>query len=1042
MTFNTELWNGAAPLGPTEPRSLRFNSGDSAFLSRTPASAGNRKTWTWAAWVKLSEIPNTTARYVFQALSGSSRTTIKFESDKLYFDLISTSNQLITTQVFRDPSAWYHIVAAVDTTDATSSNRAKLYINGVQVTAFSTATYPSQNADTYVNSTTAHYIGAYDPSYNHFNGYLADVHFVDGQALDPTSFGEFDATTGVWNPIEVTGLSYGTNGFHLDFSDNSSAAALGYDAAGSNDWTVNNISVAPTSIDTTQKWSGLLSASGGSGFVTQGAGGFAGFDDTNNYTYVAGAGAGTNYTITLTPASTISFTSSLVVRVESGNSEVTIDGGSNWVADTGGLVTFTGPGSFSAITVRDSRGQYSGEFNSVKVDGVLLVDPGALTYDDSLRDTPTNGDTANDTGLGGEVAGNYCTWNPLDNNGITLSNGNLTAYKNSAGAWSSVVGTIGVSSGKWYWETVFDTQNYSYVGISKSGWDKTYLGSDANSWGYYSGDGKLWTSGAGSSYGASWTSGDVIGVGFDADNGTLTFYKNGTSQGTAATGLTAGPYFPGISLIYTITGNTNFGQRRFAHQAPTGFRPLATPFLPTPTIEDGSDYMDVSPYSGNSGTQSITGLQFSPDLVWLKGRSQADRHYLFDTVRGKNAVLASNETTSETDYSSLYPNYLQSFNSDGFTLGYYAAQGGLNKSGETYVAWTWDAGSQRVYAAEVTGAFNPGAGADKIFDGSTSTEASHSGGASDTFTWQLAEPLTVSTSLEVYLNSGLSKFRVNGGTQSSALSSGSWHNLGFTGSLTSLEVQGDGVYAPRLAAIRIDGTIVVDPARNTQGTIASTVKANPSAGFSVVTYTGTGSSASVGHGLNAAPAFYVTKRRDSSSFGNWTVYHSAIGTQFLELNATGAAGTDANRWPSAATSTVFNIGSGGNVNVNGGSFVAYCFAPVAGYSAFGSYTGTGSATNSPFIWTGFRPRWLLIKNTTPGSTEYWILIDSARSPENVANEFLYPNDSLGEGTLYFDTDLLSNGFKLKNSVRATNQSGETYIYAAFAENPFSIARAR
>ena len=103
---------------------------------------------------------------------------------------------------------------------------------------------------------------------------------------------------------------------------------------------------------------------------------------------------------------------------------------------------------------------------------------------------------------------------------------------------------------------------------------------------------------------------------------------------------------------------------------------------------------------------------------------------------------------------------------------------------------------------------------------------------------------------------------------------------------------------------------------------------------------------------------------------------------------------------------------------------------------------SATAADGPFVYTGFRPRWLLIKNTTPGSTEYWILIDSARSPENVANEFLYPNDYLGEGTLYFDTDLLSNGFKLKNSVRATNQSGETYIYAAFAENPFKYARAR
>jgi hypothetical protein len=320
--------------------------------------------------------------------------------------------RLTTTAVYRDFSAWMHVVFALDTSQATANSRMRLYVNGVEVTTFTNRTNPSLNDEYGVNSTVAHQIGFNSVAGGYyFNGYLADIHFIDGQALDPSSFGEFD-TNGVWQPIDASGLTYGTNGFRLPFSDNSTAAALGTDTSGNgNDWTVNNISVAPTSINTSQKWSGLLSASGGSGFTNQGAGGFAGYDDASNYTYVTGASSGTNYTITLTPASTISFTTSLVVRVESGQGEVTINGGTTWVADTGGLVTFIGPGSFSAITVRDKRGQYSGEFHSVKVDGVLLVDPGALSYVDSLVDSPTNYGT--DTGAGGEVRGNYCTWNPL-----------------------------------------------------------------------------------------------------------------------------------------------------------------------------------------------------------------------------------------------------------------------------------------------------------------------------------------------------------------------------------------------------------------------------------------------------------------------------------------------------------------------------------------------------------------------------------------------------------------------------------------------------
>ena len=236
------LADTAAPTGYNIERSLRFNSSDSAYLSRTPASAGNRKTWTWAGWVKRSKSDSFNAE-VFGA--GSNNLSLSFIGDSvnIYEYNGSILWQRTSTAVYRDFSAWYHVTIAYDTTQSTAANRVKIYVNGIEITAFSTNTDPSLNYDGYVNSAIAHYICRQTANNRYFNGYLADIHFIDGQALTPSSFGEFD-TNGVWQPKAYAG-SYGTNGFRLDFSDNSAATAttLGKDRAGSNNWTPNNFSV-------------------------------------------------------------------------------------------------------------------------------------------------------------------------------------------------------------------------------------------------------------------------------------------------------------------------------------------------------------------------------------------------------------------------------------------------------------------------------------------------------------------------------------------------------------------------------------------------------------------------------------------------------------------------------------------------------------------------------------------------------------------------------------------------------------------------------
>ena len=554
---------GAEAVAAPGVRSLRFNSGDSPYLNRTPSSAGNRKTFTFSAWVKRSSLtagsPN--GPVIFSADTGNAPwTAFQFETSDGTLQITTfagSSLGLKTNAAFRDTSAWYHLVIAFDTTQSTASDRVKCYVNGVAQT-FSNTNYPAQNSDTKVNGTFPQYIGF--TNNQHFDGYLTDCYLIDGLQLTATSFGSYDSN-GVWQRGTYSG-TYGTNGFHiLDFENE---GTIGDDSSGnSNDFTANNLS------------------------------------DT--------AGAG----------------------------------------------------------------------------------------NDVLLDFPVNG-SESDTGAGGEVSGNYCVFNVLNKgNDVTLSNGNLQAACTSSSK-DGVFGTIGVSSGKWYWEvelTSSDSNTNAAIGIATS-----VLSPDAGSptsagaYFYSSFNGNKWLNSADSSYGASYGTGDVIGVALDLDNDTLTFYKNGSTQGDATTSLPSGTYFPYVGDGANNSAQTviaNWGQRSFSHSAPSGYKALCTTNLPTPTIADGSDYFDTLLYTGNETARSITGLSFSPDLVWLKNRDTSGyHHYWVDIVRGSDKNLFSNLTEGEQDAARL-----SSLDSNGFGL---TNHSGPNKSGDDYVAWCFDGGSSTV----------------------------------------------------------------------------------------------------------------------------------------------------------------------------------------------------------------------------------------------------------------------------------------------------------------------------------------------------------
>jgi len=248
--------NSIKDTGYDVANSSRFNSGSSDYLTRTPGSAGNRRTWTFSAWVKRTN-PGAGNQIFQQSQDGSNYMKLYFSSDKIFWRGItggSNSAYIATNRLFRDVSAWYHIVARFDSTNGTAGDRMRLYVNGVEETSFSTDINPSSNYDSFANTTNPIDIGRDNVNNaSYFNGYMAEVCMVDGQSLAPDQFGEFDEDSGIWKPIDVSGLTFGTNGFYLDFED---SAALGDDVSGNgNDFTVNNLTAVDKSSDTcTNNW--------------------------------------------------------------------------------------------------------------------------------------------------------------------------------------------------------------------------------------------------------------------------------------------------------------------------------------------------------------------------------------------------------------------------------------------------------------------------------------------------------------------------------------------------------------------------------------------------------------------------------------------------------------------------------------------------------------------------------------------------------------------------------------------------------------------
>ena len=1114
--FNNAL-AGAAGSGGADAyeikRSLRFNGGDSANLSRSPSitngTTGAHSHWTFSAWVKRTKF-GVTNQPIFGAMNGSNREGfIAFNSDDtLRFSETGPSQSsynvdLHTSQKFRDPSAWYHIVVVYAYNQYTF-DKARIYVNGVEVTEFGTKTIGGGLYDeSYINTNGAnHYIGKYLNYSNqatHGDMYLANVHFVPGYTVPVntddadgsvtgipnakylTEFGQFDSTTGVWNPKEYEGTYPRDGGFHLDFSDNSSDSALGNDAAGSNNWTVNNINANSVGSNAViGAW-----ASGWSGTQMGNYQPRNMFDGSTGTLTAFGSGGGTWSKST---GNGIPATSSveLFYILRSGSGSVSINGNSLGLSEGWQNISslFSFPTEITAMTLAQNAGN-GPDIRAMKVDGKFVIDnwsAGLYPYEtpDSVIDSPTNYEA--DSGNNG---GNYPTWNPLDNGGgLDLSNGNLDAADTNNNHHRACRATQRIpNSGKWYFElSILNLDNTIAFGIDTSGAADPDLGGSGrryllvNSGGNVQRyDGSAWTefsgqSGLGSGIGA----GSVMQVAVDQDAGKLWFGVDNVWLGssTSAAGnpsngtnpTLTGTYtdaFPVVNCVNT-KGAANFGQRSFVYTPPTGFKSLCTQNLDNPPIAKGSKYFEAKTYSGSGSTQSITGLEFSPDLTWIKPRNANDHHILYDTVRGVRNQLYSNlPNAEETETQGL-----SAFTSDGFTVnGTHTVRGQTNDTGKNYISWNWDAGSSTtpisvgglnssVYdqsqnwssllsASGGSGFSNQGngafAGTDSNADYTYVTGAT--GGTNYTITFTPPSTVNFTSSVVVRVEANHGEASIDGG--STWVSGGSSGVCTFAGpgSFSSIIVRdARGQYSGEFHSIRIDGKLLVNSGVTPPNvpSIATTVRANPSAGFSVITWTGNGTSGgSIAHGLSTPPKLLLIKDTDTAY--NWYVVTTATGSNIrIEgLNNTNGGGgiteyvTD--------SSVISNLSQHASLNTSGATMLIYAFSPVEGYSAIGSYESNG-VTNGPFVYTGFRPRWLLIRHS--GSGQDWVIIDTARDLNNDANtQKLTANEVNGEVTQTVFLDILSNGFKLRSNAGAVNDGNNPYFYLALAENPFKYARA-
>ena len=1122
-------------------QSLKFNDDDSAYLSWTPSSAGNRTTWTWSGWIKLGSAGDGW-HMIFSAGSssnggstGENLTGLLLYTDTLYIYWDSASGGTNPAMKLRDPSAWYHVCLV-----ATSSSLA-CYINGTL------AGTKSGSGNGAINNTLRHGIGVRGDSLTSpFDGYMSEINFIDGTAVAPSNFAE-TGTYGEWKPIEYSG-TYGTNGFYLPFKQ---------------DYTVEGFSTV------TYRGSGATQYIGGTGFQPDLV-----WIKNRDHSY------GHHWTDSVRGAGKDLYSDTTDAEYSNANSLQAFN--------TDGFTLGSDNGVNTAISGRERYVAWNwdmGGSNATNTDGSITSTVRAnTTYGQSIVTWTGNATAGASVGTGlssaaeliiiknRETAGT--NWRVHDNiSGKT--NGRMDL--NSTGAENTANHQITFQSDKWTFNSdsgqhedwnKASTNMLAYCFHSVTGYSKfgSYTGGGGTEVTTTTGFAPAFVMVKNTNTATNWEMFDNVRNPTAPQNlklgANLNVAENGSdlgnltqnnleflSNGFKTTGNFTDTNESGSTFIYMAFADTreyaywldqsgnnndwtsnNLTESDISVDSPTNnfatFNPLAYPTTHT-TLSEGN--LSVKDNGGDWSQAYVTQARNSGKVYveFMMGNAGGMFFGITTETTANNPAISFNNyyVGSQTnDFGFRINDYGSgSSNNEGYsTGGSFTSLGTAQPVAGDIYQLAFDLDNAKVYFGKNNTWFNSAnpssgsngisisatenyfvtvsiqnqntnamvlnAGQDSSFAGNKTAQGNQdSGGVGDFYYTPPSGFLALCTSnlpdvdvvpsehfnTVLYTGNNATSLAITGvGFQPDFLwlkrrDSGASHYLvdavrgrskglltngttaeyttsDTTRDLRSFDSDGFTVGQDYYWSVNTSGATMVawnwkangSGSSNTNGSINSTVSANVDAGFSIVSYTGTGSAATVGHGLSKAPDFFVTKTRNNT--GDWMVY-SGDATDFLKLNETNATEDLAAVWnDTSPTSSVFSLGSNGDVNTNGRTYIAYCFHSVDGYSKVGSYTGNGS-TDGTFVYTGFRPAFIMVKSSS--ATGHWEIHDTTRDVSNVSVKRLFPNYSNAEDS-DGAWDILSNGFKFRTTHSSINASGASQIYIAFAETPFKYSNAR
>jgi hypothetical protein len=1148
MVFSNNLLLGAVSAAADAyliEQSLLFNDDDTAYLNRTPSTAGNRKTWTFSAWVKPSD---TSSNHVIFSTStdANNRSQLLFSSGKLQFTNVSGGSvicQKETTALFRDASAWYSITLVCSTTDNTAEDRLKLYINGVRITSFGTNTNFLLNADAEINSITTHEIGRRtQSSIIYYSGLMALPILVDGAAVAPTAFGETD-NDGFWNPIEFTGATTTTDNVSVGGTASAETTFLTYVPANAFDG------------NTSTRWISSATPAW--------------------LEYDRGSGNGvisTSYSISCGPsgsASTSDMPKNWTIEGYNGSSWdtlATVTGEAAWSLGETRLYTFTNTTSYEKYRIDITLQQGGG----------AEIEVGELRFYAAGTGYGQNGfqlDFADTSDFGADV--NYTGDTSVTFTDSSVNSGSATAYTFSSQAIGTAssdrVIAVGVSAGNspagvstltvggvsavkaidatnstetelWYASVPSGTTAdivvtfssgkgrcgigvWALTGVTGVGATNTSTSSTAT----------LTVSGRTKDIvlavygGKDHTSVIFSGVteNYDEDiSGAGSQYQAGGSKKLTATGSntitvtpnTGATEVAAVSAVFLATGNNGYINNNFTasdqlEDSPTDSSDDGIGNFATWNPNDGGGHTVGVPTEGNlqftNAAANYKGLvstiAFPTSGKWgvkftitgsVSGSNDGDICIVRDQFGSPTAARTRFIATTAANYTTfglhmnggdikykfnggssvVHYNGAASATSDVYEFLFDADNGyfDVKKNGSAFgtqltgiptgeLYWLCadmyatgilvDFGQQGYvpsesgYSALATQNLPAPTLADGsqyfntvLYTGTGSELAITSLDFTPDFVWIKNRDATDNHMLYDSVRGATKDLHSNttDAETTTAQTLKSFDSAGFT---LGTDVQVNTNTEDYVAWCWKAGGAA---SSNTDGSITTSVSANPTAGFSIISYTGNATAgATLGHGLSSAPKFIICKNRDNGA-NNWGGYHVSLGgTHRIFLDNNNAAQDDDGNWNDTnPTASVITLGNGGITNSNTDDFIMYAWSEVEGFSKFGSYTGNANV-DGPFIYTGFKPAFILEKRTD--SAGAWYITDMTRDTYNPVNKYLMPDASNAEASgstssgVYLDA--LSNGYKIRGTGAGQeyNRSGGTYIFAAFAEHPFQGA---